>query len=37
MDASQAAEYLLLTQPQASKIHNGRLEDCSRDMLQNIA
>ena len=33
---AQAAEYLFLTQPQVSKIRNGRLEDFSRDMLQKI-
>lgn len=33
---AQAAEYLSLTQPQISKIRNGRLEDFSRDTLQKI-
>ena len=33
---AQAAEYLFLTQPQVSKIRNGRLEDFSRDTLQKI-
>lgn len=32
----QAAEYLFLTQPQVSKIRNGKLEEFSRDTLQKI-
>jgi len=33
---AQAAEYLFLTQPQVSKIRNGKLEEFSRDTLQKI-
>ncbi|MHB8196306.1 MAG: helix-turn-helix domain-containing protein [Vulcanimicrobiaceae bacterium] len=33
---AQAAEYLFQTQPQVSKISNGKLEEFSRDTLQKI-
>lgn len=33
---ARAAEYLFLTQPQVSKIRNGKLEEFSRDTLQKI-
>ncbi len=33
---TQAADYFFLTQPQVSKIRNGRLEEFSLDTLQKI-